>query len=287
MEGGMAVGKNSKAYKNAIAVGEGVTSHGMKLNTTQYSSLGATQKADYTKYTEGGVDSYYHKDGGVAFGKDIGEVGSNSVSIGTNIHNPTNDISWRFNQVAMGNTISDFDGIAIGNSLKKVSGIVIGSQMTNVNGTIVGNGNQVSGGMRGMRNAIDGGGVVFGNYNDVAGNNYPSSIAIGNDNTAKVVKQTGGFSTVFDGGSVAIGEQVKATGYRSIGMGMVNRGDMDAGLFYSTKYTKATADDTIALGTYAEATTKEAIAIGKSAIAEDGSGGGFSFLTGKGLIRIL
>ena len=249
MDDSMAVGKNTKTYLNAMAVGQDITVHGKKLTATEYAALSSYDQPFYTKHTEGGVDSYYRNDvRNIAFGRDIENTETrytaNNILIG-------NKIKGKNTGIMMGDTISDSYGIAIGNNLKEVNGTVIGRNMTKANGIIVGDGNQSQGG------------IILGTGNDVAGNYMGGSIAIGENNTAKVA-QGMKIGTWAEGGSIAIGRQVTATGHRSIGMGMVDTSD---GYPLPNTYTKATADDTIALGTYTEATAQEAIAIGKSAIA--------------------
>ncbi|MDY4032684.1 MAG: hypothetical protein SOY64_06455, partial [Pyramidobacter sp.] len=232
MDGSMAVGKDSKAYLNSVAVGMGAVAHGRKIDESTYNNLPPAMQADYVMYSEGGVHSYYHKDGGVAFGRGVRADGSNSLAVGTDI--------------------SNVHGIAIGVALSNIQGVVIGGGMTNITGgiAVVGNGNKVTHGL------------AFGQGNEVVGdqdNGYDKgySIAIGNWNTAKV-------TTPGDGaGSVAIGEKVEATGYRSLGIGMVN--GSDGGL--NPQHTKATGDDAIAIGTYAEATAKETVAVGRETVA--------------------
>ncbi|MDY3211991.1 ESPR-type extended signal peptide-containing protein, partial [Pyramidobacter sp.] len=232
MDDSMAAGKDTKAYVNSVAVGTGAVAHGWKISAVQYNSLPPLIQAQYAMHTEGGVVSYYHKDGGVAFGRNVETNGNKAVAVGTNISNA--------------------NGIAIGGDLSNTEGVVIGYAMTNVHGgTVVGGGNAVTHG------------IALGQNNKVVGdrdNGYDKgySIAIGTQNTAKV---TGG-----DGaGSVAIGEKVEATGFRSLGIGMVNGSDGGS----NPKHTKATGDDSIAVGTYTEATGDKAIAVGREAKAGD------------------
>ena len=256
MDDSMAVGKNTKTYLNAMAVGQDITVHGKKLTATEYAALSSYDQPNYTKHTEGGVDSYYNnKVRNIAFGRDIENTETrytaNNILIG-------NKIKGKNTGIMMGDTINDSNGIAIGRNLKEVSGTVIGNNMTKAHGIIVGDNNRTHSTLGYFNNNY-----ILGNNNDVAGNYMGGSIAIGENNTAKVAQ---GFKTGTwaEGGSIAIGRGVTATGHRSIGMGMIDSSD---GSPLPNTYTKATADDTVAVGTYAEATTQEAIAIGKSAIA--------------------
>ncbi|OON85989.1 hypothetical protein B0D78_12135, partial [Pyramidobacter sp. C12-8] len=214
-----------------IAIGEGADASVVDPYTASNPSFHAGSRANAIAIGKNAKSS-----GGIALGYDAASQSDADISIGRHI--------------------SQSHGTAIGSNLAQVNGVVIGSGMTGVNGVIVGNNNQ-------GKQA-----VILGDGNNVAGNHFGSSIAIGQNNTAQVPQGFLGGGDHAEGGSIAIGQRVTATGHRSIGIGMVDTSDTTP---LPPGYTKATANDAIAVGTYAEATAQKTVAIGTEAVATSGS----------------